>query len=110
MVTGVVALPLCCHGNHRFGFLNSHSHVYCCTLLVHVTSQCSCCYGNLQLLLSSLFHFSILEHVTSESTLCGGSDPLAPSQAAKEKEKGLFEDRKVCACMCACVGYNLAEG
>ena len=48
-------------------------------------------------------HDSILEHVTSESTLSSGSDPLAPSQASKEKEKGLFEDRKVRVCVRVCV-------
>ena len=36
--------------------------------------------------------------MTSESTLSSGSDPLASSQATKEREKGLFEDRKVCMC------------
>ena len=63
--------------------------------------QYSCCYGNLTCCCSP--YHSILEHVTSESTLSSGSDPLAPSQATKEREKGLFEDRKVCVCVCVCV-------
>ena len=67
--------------------------------VVHVTSQCSCgCYGILHLLLLSLFPDSILEYVASESTLSSGSDSLALSQAAKEREKSLFEDKKVCVC------------
>ena len=34
--------------------------------------------------------------MTSDSTLSSGSDSLAPLQATKEREKGMFEDRKVC--------------
>ena len=102
MATGALVLLPCSHGNHRMCILVHRLGLACMFLLqgvVHVTSQCSCCcYGILHLLLLSLFPDSILEYVASESTLSSGSDSLALSQAAKEREKSLFEDKKVCVC------------